>query len=62
MAEWGNRIAAQLDPRSPGVAFLQADAAADGRNWTAATSAALTGYRNTFRNYRSRLLGVRTDQ
>ena len=57
VAEWGNKVAAQLDPRSPGVAFLQADTAADSRNWAAATSAAMTGYRDTFRNYRSRLLG-----
>ena len=57
VAEWGDKVAAQLDPRSPGVAFLHADAAADSRNWPAATSAAATGYRNTFRNYRSRPLG-----
>ena len=57
VAEWSNRIAAQLDPRSPGVAFIHSDLAAEQHNWPAAVSAAMRGFRNTFSNYRSRLLG-----
>src|SRR5262249_19555200 len=56
LTEWANKIAAQLDPRSPGVAFIHADRAAAQGNWTAAISAAISGYQNTFLNYRSRLL------
>jgi tetratricopeptide (TPR) repeat protein len=56
VAEWANKTAAQLDPRSPGVAFIHSDLAADQHNWPAAVSAALTGFRRTFSNYRSRLL------
>jgi tetratricopeptide (TPR) repeat protein len=56
-AEWGNRVATQLDPRSPGVAFIRADAAAAQRNWAAAAPQAFAGMRNTFLNYRSSLLG-----
>jgi tetratricopeptide (TPR) repeat protein len=55
-AEWGNRVATQLDPRSPGVAFIRADSAVDQRNWGGALTAVFAGFRNTFLNYRSRLL------
>lgn len=56
VAEWGNRVAVQLDPRSPGVAFIRADSAVDQRNWGAAVTTVFAGFRNTFLNYRSRLL------
>jgi tetratricopeptide (TPR) repeat protein len=56
VAEWGNKTALQLDPHSPGVAFMRADAAAAQQNWAAAATGALAGFRNTFLNYRSRLL------
>ncbi len=56
VADWANRMATQLDPHSPGVAFVRSDLAAEQRNWPGAIRAALTGYANTFANYRSRLL------
>src|SRR5437764_1276704 len=56
VAEWGTKVAAQLDPRSPGVAFIRAESAADQRNWGATLTTSFAGYRNTFYNYRSRLL------
>ena len=56
IAEWSNKTAAQLDPRSPGVAFIHSDLAAAQHNWPAAITAALSGFRHTFSNYRSRLL------
>ena len=56
VAEWSNKVAAQLDPHSPGVAFIHADHAAQQRNWPAAATAAISGFTNTFLNYRSRLL------
>jgi len=56
-AEWGNRVATQLDPRSPGVAFIRSDGAVDQRNWGGALTTVFGGFRNTFLNYRSRLLG-----
>ena len=56
VAEWGNKTAAQLDPHSSGVAFIRADTAADQRNWPAALTTVLAGFRNTLFNYRSRLL------
>ncbi|HXH41156.1 MAG TPA: hypothetical protein VNN08_21190 [Thermoanaerobaculia bacterium] len=55
-ADWGNRTAALLDPSSAAVAFIGADAAAESKNWGAALSAAVRGFGNIFRNYRSRLL------
>ncbi len=57
VAEWGTRAAAQLDPYSPGVAFIGADTSVDDRNWPSAATMILAGYRDTFFNYRSRLLG-----
>src|SRR5262245_45411623 len=57
VADWANQVATQLDPHSPGVAFIRADTAASESNWTAAVTDAFRGFRNTFLNYRSRLLG-----
>lgn len=57
VADWANKVATQLDPRSPGVAFIRADAAAAQRNWSAAAPATVGGLRNTFLNYRSSILG-----
>ena len=56
MAEWANRAAIQLDPRSPGVAFIRSQSAVDQRNWGGALTTVASGFRNTFLNYRSRLL------
>jgi tetratricopeptide (TPR) repeat protein len=54
--EWGTRVAAQLDPHSPGVDFIRADTSTDDHNWPPAMKMILAGYRDTFFNYRSRLL------
>lgn len=56
-ADWGARTAGILDPASPAVAFMEADAAAASGNWGTALTAALRGFGNLLRNYRSRLLG-----
>jgi tetratricopeptide (TPR) repeat protein len=56
-ADWGARAADALDPVSPAVAFIGADAAAESKNWGAALTSALRGFANIFRNYRSLLLG-----
>jgi tetratricopeptide (TPR) repeat protein len=55
VAEWGYNTASQLDPRSPGVAFIRSDLAGEQRKWPDAVSAASRGFANTFANYRSRL-------
>ena len=56
-ANWANKAAEQLDPTSPSVAFTKADAAADAKDWLTAVNKAASGYVNTFRDYRSRLVG-----
>ena len=56
-ADWAARAADALDPISPAVAFIGADTAADSKNWGGALTAALRGFANIFRDYRSRLLG-----
>ena len=56
-ADWAARAADALDPISPAVAFIGADTAADAKNWGGALTAALRGFANIFRDYRSRLLG-----
>lgn len=55
-ADWGAKTAGILDPASPAVAFMEADAAATSGDWGSALSTALRGFGNLFRNYRSRLL------
>jgi len=55
-ADWGARTADTLDPASPAVAFIGADAAAESQSWVTAVPLALRGFGNIFRNYRSRLL------
>ncbi|HXA18549.1 MAG TPA: tetratricopeptide repeat protein [Thermoanaerobaculia bacterium] len=56
-ADWAAHAADALDPISPAVAFIGADTAADSKNWGAALTAALRGFTNILRDYRSRLLG-----
>jgi len=56
-ADWAAHAADALDPISPAVAFIGADTAADSKNWGAVLTAALRGFTNILRDYRSRLLG-----
>jgi len=55
-ADWGNRVADQLDPRSPSVAFSKAEAAAEQRLWARAAPVLLRGYADILTKYRARLL------
>jgi len=54
-ADWGTKAAETLDPSSPAVAFMKADAARQ-NGWTAVVPAVVQGYGNVLRNYRSRTL------
>jgi len=54
---WGNKTADALDPASSAVAFMRAEVAAEGKQWSDVAPALLRGFANIFRNYRSRLLG-----
>lgn len=56
VADWAATTGKQLDGKSPGVAFVLADRAADRQNWGAAVPLAMTGLLNLSRNYRSNLL------
>jgi len=56
VAEWANKAADQLDPTSPGVSFIRADAAADAKNWGAAIPQAFRGFTRVLRDYRANLL------
>ncbi len=55
-AEWGAKASESLDPASPAVAFLNAEAAQEDSGWSTALPGAVRGFGNIFRNYRSRLL------
>ncbi|HSY49125.1 MAG TPA: hypothetical protein VLC46_09965 [Thermoanaerobaculia bacterium] len=55
-ADWGDKAAATLDPTSPAIAFMGADAAAESNGLGSALPLVLRGFGNIFRNYRSRLL------
>jgi tetratricopeptide (TPR) repeat protein len=55
-ADWGAKTADTLNPASPALAFMRADAAAESKNWGAALPALLRGFGNLVHNYRSRLL------
>ncbi|HJW95186.1 MAG TPA: tetratricopeptide repeat protein [Thermoanaerobaculia bacterium] len=56
VAAWAAKAAAQLDPKSPSVAFSLADRAAAQKSWTAALQADFRGIANVFVTYRTRLL------
>jgi tetratricopeptide (TPR) repeat protein len=60
VAEWATKTAEQLDPKSPAVAFSNADRMRDQRNWKRLVPALFAGYTRVFGNYRTRLLS-RTD-
>jgi len=55
-ADWGNKIADQLDGNDPAVAFTKADAATEQKNWAKAIPAAVGGFANIVKKYRARLL------
>ncbi len=55
-SDWGNKIADQLDPNSPAVAFSKAEAASEQKNWAKAIPTAFRGYGNVLRKYRAKLL------
>ena len=54
--EWATKTASQLDPRSPVVAFTNADRAAAAQRWGRAIPAMFVGLGNVFTNYRTRIL------
>ncbi len=56
IADWALKAADQLDPRSPGVAFSNADRARDERNWPRALSSSFAGLARLFTNYRTSVL------
>ena len=57
VAEWAAKAAAQLDFRSPEVAFSAADTAASKQNWGRAVPTALRGFTYLLGNLRTRVLG-----
>ena len=57
LAAWARKASAQLDGRSPAVAFKEADIAARKNDWGAAMTAAMQGFTRAAGNYRTRVLG-----
>jgi len=55
-ADWASKVADQLDPNDPAVAFSKADAASEQQNWAKAVPMALRGFGNVFKRYRAQLL------
>ena len=55
-ADFGNKVADQLDPNSTNVAFSKADAAVERNNYAQAAPLALKGFAKVFATYRTRLL------
>ena len=60
VAQWAEKAAEQLDPRSPVVAFGQAEQAARASNWGAAVPLIVQGLRRTLGDERASLL-LRSD-
>jgi tetratricopeptide (TPR) repeat protein len=56
VAEWATKAAAQLDFKSPEVAFSSADVAAANKDWGRAVPTALRGFTYLLGNIRTRLL------
>jgi len=56
LADWAAKTADQLDPASPGVAFLAADHAAERRDWGKAGTSAVSGFVRLFQRDRTSLL------
>ncbi|HVR39636.1 MAG TPA: tetratricopeptide repeat protein [Thermoanaerobaculia bacterium] len=57
LATWAETTANQLDPRSPAVAFSEADRAADQSNFGRALKLVFSGFTRAFSNYRTNVLG-----
>lgn len=57
VSAWAAKSAAQLDPKSPAVAFTSADMAATKNNWGQAGPAVMRGIGLVFTNYRTSVLG-----
>jgi tetratricopeptide (TPR) repeat protein len=57
LAAWARKTSAQLDGRSPSVAFNEADIAARKNDWAGALRQALQGYARAASNYRTNTLG-----
>lgn len=57
LAQWAEATARELDPRSPAVAFLEADRAQRTKGWGSAVPLALQGFPRIFTNYRTSILG-----
>lgn len=53
LADWAAKAADQLDPKSPVVAFSNADRARDQRNWPRSLSSVFSGFTRLLTNYRS---------
>lgn len=56
IAKWGEQMADRLDPKSPAVAFSNADRAAARNDWAKAVPLALAGFGRVFTNYRTNVL------
>jgi Flp pilus assembly protein TadD len=56
LAGWAAKAAGALDPRSPGVAFSEADRAARKGDWAGAVKFAMRGFGRVFGNYRTNVL------
>lgn len=56
LMQWAEKTAAELDPRSPAVAFSNADRAARGGAWDRAARLALQGFARVFGDYRTSVL------
>ncbi|HEX6160314.1 MAG TPA: tetratricopeptide repeat protein, partial [Thermoanaerobaculia bacterium] len=56
LTAWANKTADQLDPKSPAVAFTNADRAAAMNRWGEALPLALAGFGRVITNYRTNML------
>ncbi|HKR64104.1 MAG TPA: tetratricopeptide repeat protein [Thermoanaerobaculia bacterium] len=56
LTNWATKAAIALDPRSPAVAFSEADRARRKNDWPGAIKLALQGFARVFGNYRTNLL------
>lgn len=58
LAQWAIKTAHDLDPRSPAVAYSEADRAARKNDWPGAIQSAIQGYARSAGNYRHRTLAT----
>lgn len=57
LVKWADATARELDPKSPSVAFLEADRTQRTQGWGSALPLALQGFPRIFSNYRTSVLG-----